>query len=101
MSEIPNLEQAVLSIDGHVATVMLDRPEQRNPLSGAMLRDLAAAFRLCLKEPEVRVVVLTGDGDRAFCAGADLATFDGDIPDPERHRAREPYIELFTLTAGL
>ena len=101
MSEIPNLEEAVLSIDGHVATVMLNRPEQRNPLSGAMLRDLAAAFRWCQKEPEVRVVVLTGAGDRAFCAGADLASFDGDIPDLERHRARELFVELFTLMAGL
>jgi enoyl-CoA hydratase len=101
MSEIPNLEQAVLSIGGNVATVMLNRPEQRNPLSGVMLRDLAASFRWCQKEPEVRVVVLTGAGDRAFCAGADLASFEAGMTDLERHRSRELFVELFTLMASL
>ena len=68
----------LLAVEGHVATITLNRPEQRNPLSGVMLRDLATAFRWCQHEPEVRVVVLTGAGDRAFCAGADLSSFDGE-----------------------
>src|SRR5450756_1981500 len=101
MSEIPNLEQAVLSTDGHVATVMLNRPEQRNPLSGVMLRDLAASFRWCQGDQEVRVVVLTGAGDRAFCAGADLSSFEGGMTDLERHRSRDLFVELFALMAGL
>ena len=101
MSEIPVLEQVLLTVDGRVATVMLNRPDQRNPLSGAMLRDLAAAFTWCKLESDVRVVVLTGAGDRAFCAGADLSSFDGGMSDLERHRSRELFVELFTLMAGL
>src|SRR6202171_1527292 len=66
-----------------------------------MLRDLAAAFTWCKLESDVRVVVLTGAGDRAFCAGADLAGFDGGMSDLERHRGRELFVELFTLMAGL
>jgi enoyl-CoA hydratase/carnithine racemase len=98
---MPVLEQVLLSVDAHVATVMLNRPEQRNPLSGAMLRDLAAAFTWCRQETGVRVVVLTGAGDRAFCAGADLGSFDGNTTDLERHRGRELFVELFTLMASL
>jgi enoyl-CoA hydratase/carnithine racemase len=98
---MPALEQVLLTVDGHVATVTLNRPEQRNPLSATMLRDLAIAFRWCQSEPEVRVIVLTGAGDRAFCAGADLASFDGGMSDLERHRSRDLFVELFTLMASV
>src|SRR5882762_4952717 len=67
LTEIPKHEQVLIAVDGHAATVTLNRPEQRNPLSAVMLRELAAAFRWCQQEPEIRVVVLTGAGDRAFC----------------------------------
>jgi len=84
-------------VDGHVATITLNRPDQRNPLSGQMLRDLIAAFGWCQKEPDVRAIVLTGAGDRVFCAGADLSSFDGGMSDLERHRSRDLFVELFTL----
>ena len=84
VTEIPAFEQVVVAVDGHVAAVTMNRPEQRNPLSAVMLRELAAALRWCQGEQEVRVVVLTGAGDRAFCAGADLASFDGGTDRPER-----------------
>src|SRR6202051_5021778 len=101
LTEFPRLEQVLLAVEGHVATVTLNRPEQRNPLSAVMLRDLAAAFRWCQHAPEVRVVVLTGAGDRAFCAGADLTSFEGGMTDLERHRSRDPFVELFALMASL
>src|SRR5467141_3885 len=99
--DLPSLEQALLAADGHVATITLNRSEQRNPLSATMLRDLASAFRWCGANDEVRVVVLTGAGDRAFCAGADLASFDGGMSDLERHRSRDLFIELFALMTTL
>jgi enoyl-CoA hydratase len=101
LTEFPKLEQVLLGVDSHVATITLNRPEQRNPLSAIMLRDLAAALRWCHNEPEVRVVVMTGAGDRAFCAGADLASFDGDVSDLERHRSRDLFVELFALMSSL
>jgi enoyl-CoA hydratase len=101
LSEIPALEQVLLVVEGHVATITLNRPEQRNPLSAVMLQDLATAFRWCQGEPEVRVVVLTGAGDRAFCAGADLSSFDGAMTDLERHRSRDLFVQLFALMSSL
>ena len=101
MTDQPKLEQVLLSVDGHVATVTLNRPEQRNPLSSVMLRDLAAAFRWCQGERDVRAVVLTGVGDRAFCAGADLGGFDAGMSDLERHASRDLFVDLFVLMADL
>src|SRR5229473_384274 len=99
--DLPSLEQALLAADGHVATITLNRPEQRNPLSATMLGDLASAFRWCGANDEVRVVVLTGAGDRAFCAGADLTSFDGGMTDLERYRSRELFVDLFALMASI
>ncbi|HEX6489115.1 MAG TPA: enoyl-CoA hydratase-related protein [Candidatus Dormibacteraeota bacterium] len=93
----PTLGNVLVAVDGHVATVTLNKPEQRNPLSGAMLLDLVAAFEWCRTEADVRVVVLTGAGDRAFCAGADLSSFEADVSELERHHGRHHFVELFEL----
>ena len=91
-----------MALDGSVATVTLNRPEQRNPLGATMLRDLAAAFRWCQATDEVRVVVVTGAGDRAFCAGADLGSFGGDgLSDLELFRSRDLFVDLFLLMSRL
>ena len=60
------------SPDGYVATVTMNRPEQMNAMNTAMGQDLLACFEALAGDPIVRAVVLTGVGDRAFCAGGDL-----------------------------
>ncbi len=85
-----------------VLTVTINRAEARNALNGEVLSGLVTAFRQADADDDVRVVVLTGAGDRAFCAGADLAgAFDQDASTIEQHRARGMIRELFTTTAGL
>jgi len=58
--------------DGAVGRVWLDRPEVRNALNGALIRELAATFASFAADAGVRAIVLGGSG-KAFCAGADLA----------------------------
>src|SRR5919198_36968 len=101
MSGAPNLEYVLVGVENGVATVTLNRPDQRNPLSEGMLRDLLAALGWCRAAAEVRVVVLTGAGDRAFCAGADLASFQAEVPELDRHRGRRRIVELFLLLQDL
>ena len=60
------------SSDGHVVTVTLNRPGQMNSMNTAMGEDLLACFEGFQHDREVRAVVFTGSGDRAFCAGGDL-----------------------------
>ncbi|MBV9331449.1 MAG: enoyl-CoA hydratase [Alphaproteobacteria bacterium] len=59
------------SIEDGVATLVMNRPERRNALSGAMLAGLSAALAQCESDPEIAVIVLTGAGG-AFCAGGDV-----------------------------
>jgi crotonobetainyl-CoA hydratase len=68
--------------DGHVATVTLNRPDQRNAISISMLEDLTEVFGQLSSDPDARVAVLTGGGND-FCAGADFS--DLTIMQPPAH----------------
>ncbi len=57
---------------GHAAIVTLDRPDRRNALDRATVAELGRIGGALTQDPTVRAAVLTGSGDRAFCAGADL-----------------------------
>lgn len=59
--------------DAGVASVILNRPDRMNSLTDELMTALAERLREVAADPEVRCVVLTGSGDRAFSAGADLA----------------------------
>ena len=62
----------MLDIDAPLATVRLNRPEKRNALSSEMLIQLGEALEKIASESDVRLLVLTGQGE-AFCAGTDVA----------------------------
>lgn len=62
----------LVSRDGPVAIVTLNRPQAMNALSQALRRDLAKVFRELEADDDVRAIVLTGAGTRAFTAGLDL-----------------------------
>jgi len=61
-----------MHVDGRIATVVINRPEALNAFDADHLRDLTEVFRDLRTNREVRAVVLTGAGDRAFAAGADI-----------------------------
>jgi enoyl-CoA hydratase len=65
-----------------VATIVVDRPAKLNALDGATLRELKAAVEKLAADPEVRVLVITGSGEKAFSAGADIAAMAA-MPGPE------------------
>lgn len=65
-------------VDDGVAVVTLNRPEAMNALSRALRMELAAVLRRMDADPDVRAIVLTGAGDRAFTAGLDLKELGSD-----------------------
>lgn len=60
------------TLDGAVATITLDRPEVLHALNARMFDELEHLFITLAADPAIRVVLLTGSGDRAFAAGADI-----------------------------
>ena len=85
-------KQILVERDGHVARVVINRPNRRNALSFAAWQSLAAAFDNLSADPEVRVVVLTGAGERAFCAGNDISEFAEKRSTPEQVEAYDQVI---------
>ena len=74
VAETPDFETLALErIDEHVMIVRLNRPDASNALNTQMGRDLVRCFEdVALDSKGLRCIVLTGSGDKAFCAGGDL-----------------------------
>ena len=68
-------DEVLYDLRGHVALLTLNRPEAMNSVNEALSRALGVALELAAADPDVRVIVLTGSGTRAFCAGMDLKAF--------------------------
>ena len=64
---------------GAIALLTLNRPQKLNALSYGLIDELMALLHRIEDNPEVRVIVLTGTGDRAFSAGADIAEFSESV----------------------
>ena len=80
-------QQVVLHEKRHMAWwITLNRPEKRNALNAAMLAGISAGLTRAAEDREARAIVLTAAGDKAFCAGGDLAPhggFDFDFAQPQ------------------
>ena len=94
-------EQLLYDLTDGVATVTLNRPEQRNALSTQMLGELVDAMQTARDDEAVRAVVLTGAGEKVFCAGADLGGFAADAPLVEKHFSSDRFLEFFRLMPRL
>ena len=81
-STIPstNPPATLYAVRGGAAWITLNRPDQRNALSAALVNELDAHLSTAIADPAVRCIVLTGNGP-AFCAGADLKSPPGQVID--------------------
>lgn len=72
MTETQTEPGALSERRGNVLVITLNRPEARNAINAAVSTALGDALQSAQDDPEIRAVVLTGAGDKSFCAGADL-----------------------------
>lgn len=68
---IKEFEDIIFDFYNGIARITINRPRWRNAFTPTTTAEMGEAFRLCREMPEVRVVVLTGAGDKAFCSGGD------------------------------
>jgi methylglutaconyl-CoA hydratase len=79
-------DSVILEKRGQAYWITINRPEKRNALNAGVIAGIAKGYRAAHDDSDVRVIVLTGAGDKAFCAGADLqnsgAAFAMDFSKP-------------------
>jgi enoyl-CoA hydratase len=69
------LENIILEHEKGIATLYINRPEKLNALNKATIQELHETLKLIDNNPDVRVIIITGSGEKAFVAGADIAEF--------------------------
>ena len=81
-------DMVLTKFDNRVFRITINRPERRNALNDDVILGLISAFETARSTPDCRAIVLTGAGDRAFCAGGDIKAgedggpFTGDMSQP-------------------
>ena len=89
----PDYETILVEVDGPVATLTMNRPDNGNMFNATMLRELRHALEVVRSEVETRVIVLTGAGERFFCIGGE----HDDLEDTFAYSGSLPTIDLFDL----
>ncbi|HKV10513.1 MAG TPA: enoyl-CoA hydratase-related protein, partial [Thermoanaerobaculia bacterium] len=88
------------SVEDRVATVTINRPERKNPLTFASYRELADTFHRLRHVEEVKAVVLTGSGDN-FSSGGDVHEIIGPLVKMREERRMDRLLEFTRLTGDL
>lgn len=70
-----NYENLLITIENNIATVVINRPTKLNALNIATINDLHKAIKVLGKNKEIQAIILTGSGEKAFVAGADISEF--------------------------
>jgi enoyl-CoA hydratase len=68
-------ENIILEHEKGIATIYVNRPEKLNALNKATIQELHETLKLVDENPDIRVIIITGSGEKAFVAGADIAEF--------------------------
>jgi enoyl-CoA hydratase len=93
-------ENILLEIDGPIATLTINRPEKRNAINNATTEELDQALDRVEGNPDLRVLILTGAGEKAFVAGADIKELDRRdtvLGRTETRRRQEVYTRIEQL----
>jgi enoyl-CoA hydratase len=93
-------ENILLDIDGFIATLTINRPDKMNAVNNATVEEIDHALAMVEKNPDLRVLILTGAGEKSFVAGADineLKNRDTLIGRAETRRRQEVYTRIEDL----
>jgi enoyl-CoA hydratase/carnithine racemase len=89
------MSEVEYELQNGIARLTINRPERRNAMSFEVMRSLSDSLQRIADDETARVVILTGAGDRAFSAGADLVSMSADTSVMEAHKARGLLADVF------
>ncbi len=96
-----NFENILVELKDKQATVTINRPNKLNALNRSTIKDLSKAFKILDKNKLIRVIILTGSGEKAFVAGADISEFANYNEKEARELSAKGQKNLFTLVENL
>lgn len=95
---LAQFDEIKLEKEDGIATLTLYRPDNMNAFTGKMMQEMIKAFDITDADDDVKVVIVTGHGERAFCAGADLSsgakTFDYDARANDGEAGRSEKVDI-------
>ena len=94
-------ENILVTIENNIATLTINRPSKLNALNVATINELHKAFKKLEKDNEVQVILLTGSGEKAFVAGADISEFANFSVEQGMKLAAEGQEKLFDFVENL
>jgi enoyl-CoA hydratase/carnithine racemase len=89
---MPEHEEILFDLTDHIATITLNRPQKLNAVTSEMAKQVNTYVLDCNDDSNVRVVILTGSGEKAFCAGSDIKELDH-YENPWAFRNRPDYCD--------
>lgn len=96
-----NFDNILFEHNEGIATITINRPKKLNALNRDTIQELHEAFRKAQDEAEVKVIILTGSGEKAFVAGADISEFADFSPEEGKKLAADGQAKLFDFVANL
>ena len=94
-------QNLIIEQDHHIATVFINRPEALNALNKQTISELSAAFGTLENDNNIRVIILTGSGEKSFVAGADIKEFSDFGSEKAEELARTGQNILFNKVENL
>ncbi|QXP73036.1 enoyl-CoA hydratase-related protein [Tenacibaculum sp. HL-MS23] len=96
-----NFENILVSITNQLATITINRPKKLNALNSATIEELSTAFEDLEDDANVKTIIITGSGEKAFVAGADISEFANFSVEEGGRLARLGQESLFNLVENL
>ena len=94
-------ENILVTIASGLATITINRPKKLNALNSTTIKELSIAFETLEDDENVKAIIITGSGEKAFVAGADIAEFANFSVEEGAHLARLGQESLFNLVENL
>ncbi len=93
-------QNILVEIEDNILTITINRPKKLNALNRETIQELHEAFKNAKEDDEVKVVIITGSGEKAFVAGADISEFADYSPKEGKRLAAEGQEKLFNYVAN-
>ena len=96
-----NFENILTNISNSILTVTINRPDKLNALNRKTIDELSTAIKNAETDPSVKVIIITGSGNKAFVAGADISEFSDFSVEQGKALSAEGHQKLFDLIENL